>query len=88
MTLQLRPHQGGTLGSSDMWDEFKIHSWDANKGWTEHCKGIITVKGKNHDDVDGDQPSKDSSALLQSTMSEITSAATASVDKTMMYDSL
>jgi NADPH:quinone reductase-like Zn-dependent oxidoreductase/malonyl CoA-acyl carrier protein transacylase len=88
MTLQLRPHQDGTFGSSDTWDEFKIHSWGANKGWTEHCKGIITVKGKNHDDVDGGRLSKDSVALLQSTIAEITSTATASVDKTKMYDSL
>lgn len=33
MTLQLRPHQEGTLTSSEIWDEFRIHSWASNQGW-------------------------------------------------------
>jgi hypothetical protein len=36
MNLQLRPHQEGTLVSSETWDEIRIHSWAANKRWTEH----------------------------------------------------
>jgi acyl transferase domain-containing protein len=88
MTLQLCPHQEGTLGSSDTWDEFRIHSWGANKGWMEHCKGIIKVKGKDNGEVDGGRLVKDSAVLLQSTIAEITSGATTSVDKTRMYDSL
>jgi acyl transferase domain-containing protein len=40
MTLQLRPHDES---SADVADEFRIHSYANGKGWTEHCKGIISV---------------------------------------------
>jgi NADPH:quinone reductase-like Zn-dependent oxidoreductase len=68
LTLQLRP--------SDAWDEFRIHSWTASKGWTEHCKGLIAAKAS------GEIP------LPKSTMEEISSAEMVTVDKTKLYDSL
>jgi acyl transferase domain-containing protein len=88
ITLQLRPYQEGTLVSSGTWDEFRIHSWAANKGWTEHCKGLISVKGNDSDEVDGARPSQDSEAMLKSTISKITGSDTVLVDRTKMYDSL
>lgn len=88
ITLQLRPHQEGTLVSSETWDEFRIHSWDANKGWTEHCKGLITVKGNDNDEVDGARLAQDSEATLKSTVSKITGSETVPVDKTKIYDAL
>lgn len=75
MTLQLRPHQEGILVSSDVWDEFRVHSWAANKGWTEHCKGLIAVK----------------SAALSTMSSSITKIAKSdkvSVGKSEVYGSL
>ena len=81
ITLQLRPHQGGILVSSHVWDEFRIHSWAVSKGWTEHCKGLIAVKGNECNE-------ENSKALLRSTITEITSAATSLVDQKEMYDSL
>lgn len=83
MTIQLRPHQEGTLTSSSTWDEFRIHSWASNKGWTEHCKGLITVRTK---EVGSAQIRSDQ--LLQSSISEIDSAAMTSVEKSEMYDAL
>jgi NADPH:quinone reductase-like Zn-dependent oxidoreductase/malonyl CoA-acyl carrier protein transacylase len=84
MTLQLRAHQEGTLVSSETWDEFRIHSWTKGKGWTEHCKGLVTVKS-NDSSV---RAVHDSEVLLQSAISEICSAGVSSVDKAKMYDSL
>ncbi|CAG8983017.1 hypothetical protein HYALB_00010143 [Hymenoscyphus albidus] len=84
MTLQLRPHQEGTTASSITWDEFRIHSWAANKGWTEHCKGFITVKTK---DI-GTAQARKFERTLQSSISEIDSCATTPVDESEMYDSL
>ena len=81
VTLQLRPHQQGTLVSSEVWDEFRIHSWSANKGWTEHSKGIIAVKCKDCDDPN-------SEALLQTAITKITGAGIVSVDKSKIYNSL
>lgn len=77
MTLQLRPHQEGTLSSSETWDEFRIHSWAANKGWTEHCKGMVAVKSKGP-----------SAISFESTMDQISAAQKSSVDTVSMYASL
>ena len=69
LTLQLRP-------SSDTWDEFKIHSWTASKGWTEHCKGLITLRTNGE------------ISLPRSILADISSAETVAVDKTKLYDAL
>lgn len=34
----------GTRSYSNDWDEFKISSWTASRGWLEHCRGLIGVK--------------------------------------------
>jgi malonyl CoA-acyl carrier protein transacylase len=75
MTLQLRPHQESALFSSNVWDEFRIHSWVATKGWTEHCKGLIGVKPK---DLYG----------LDRVRTKIINTGKTAVGKTKIYDSL
>lgn len=69
LTLQLRP-------SLDTWDEFRIHSWTASKGWTEHCRGLIKLKDNN------------AITVPQSLIAEISSSKTVAVEKTKLYDSL
>jgi len=88
ITIQLRPYQEGTLVSSDIWDEFRIHSWEANKGWTEHSKGLIAVRSIDSSDTDSARLTQDAESLLHSTILEIKSADTVSVDKSKMYDAL
>ena len=74
LTLQLRPQQeGSSLGT---WDEFRFHSWTASKGWTEHCKGFISLK------FSGDIP------LPQSIFREISRTEPVAVDKSKLYESL
>lgn len=34
----------GTRSYSDDWDEVRILSWEDGKGWTEHCRGLVSVK--------------------------------------------
>lgn len=34
----------GTRSYSDDWDEFRILSWEDGKGWTEHCRGLISAR--------------------------------------------
>lgn len=34
----------GTRSYSDEWDEFRILSWESGKGWTEHCRGLISAR--------------------------------------------
>lgn len=88
MTITLRPHQEGTLVSSDAWDEFRICSWTLDNGWTEHCIGLIATKGKDANDVDGGQEAGDSAAFVQSTTASIKDAGASSISPSEMYASL
>ncbi|KAJ6013940.1 type I iterative polyketide synthase [Penicillium herquei] len=43
-TITLRPYAEGTRGNSDVWDEFRICSWNTKRGWTEHCSGLVRTR--------------------------------------------
>lgn len=52
--ITLRPYNEGTKKSTDAWDEFRIFAWTVDKGWTEHCRGLVGVqKDKAVNAVDG-----------------------------------
>jgi acyl transferase domain-containing protein/NADPH:quinone reductase-like Zn-dependent oxidoreductase len=85
ITLQLRPSE---LSSSEIWDEFRIHSWTSNKGWTEHCKGMIAVKAIDNSNFDTNRQTQINEAALQSAILDVQSAAKVVVDKTKIYESL
>lgn len=54
--ITLRPYNEGTKKSTDSWDEFRIFAWTADKGWTEHCRGLVGVqKDKAVNAVDGER---------------------------------
>ncbi|KUI60991.1 Lovastatin diketide synthase LovF [Cytospora mali] len=42
--LQMSPYAEGTRSYSDEWDEFRISSYEEGKGWTEHSRGLISVR--------------------------------------------
>ena len=42
LRLSLVPFSGGTLASSDKWNQFKVFSWTSDRGWLEHCRGLMT----------------------------------------------
>ncbi|KAJ8071429.1 hypothetical protein OCU04_001750 [Sclerotinia nivalis] len=77
ITLQLRPRTQEN-SAFDIWDEFKVHSWASNKGWTLHCQGIIATKLDNHD----------LGSAIKSSMAKITEAATSAINKSELYESL
>ncbi|KAJ5747242.1 uncharacterized protein N7511_008938 [Penicillium nucicola] len=41
LTITLRPYAEGTRGSSDVWSEFRVCSWNSKRAWIEHCTGLI-----------------------------------------------
>lgn len=88
MNITLRASQEGTLVSSETWDEFRILSWGANKGWTEHCKGLIAVKSHESNDVDTARQALETETTLKSTIASINKASTIVVAKNTMYDAL
>lgn len=42
--VSLRAQPAGTRSYSNDWDEFRISSWTATRGWQEHCRGLIGIK--------------------------------------------
>ncbi|KAI6712167.1 polyketide synthase 1 [Diplocarpon mali] len=87
-TLQLRSIQDSSSTSSETWDEFRIHSYADGKGWTEHCKGLVAVRGADSKGFDHVRLADDSKQLARSRMAALDSAATIQVDKVKMYGSL
>ncbi|KAI5920277.1 hypothetical protein F4810DRAFT_438322 [Camillea tinctor] len=88
MTTTLRPHQEGTLVSSEVWDEFRICSWTKSKGWKEHCKGLIAVQANESNWVDAARNSTTSQTLLQSTIAGINAATLKDVAAEKLYNDL
>ena len=88
VTLQLRPFQEGRLVSSEIWDEFHIHSWHAQAGWKEHCKGLISARHQSPDDADGYYLSQISESIFQATVPENLTSGLSVVDKTKIFDEL
>ena len=43
ITLILRPREGGSRESSKSSMEFLISSWTSERGWAEHCQGLISI---------------------------------------------
>ena len=44
MMTTFKPYRQSSKETSDVWDEFRVASWEADKGWTEHCRGQISLQ--------------------------------------------
>jgi len=86
--ITFRPYSEGTRTSSDLWDEFRIFSWTADRSWIEHCRGLISVAKTSSNVVDGEHAKRDASFSLESRISAIKSADLTHVDSTEMYENL
>ncbi|GKZ20013.1 type I Iterative Polyketide synthase (PKS) [Aspergillus brasiliensis] len=42
--LSLSSFTEGTRTYSSEWDEFRIASWTASRGWREHCRGLVGIR--------------------------------------------
>jgi NADPH:quinone reductase-like Zn-dependent oxidoreductase/malonyl CoA-acyl carrier protein transacylase len=42
--VSMRAYAEGTKSYSNEWDEFSISSWAPNRGWLEHCRGLVGVR--------------------------------------------
>lgn len=41
LRLSLTPFHEGPRSSSDRWSQFRVFSWNLERGWLEHCRGLI-----------------------------------------------
>ncbi|TLS26126.1 hypothetical protein PpBr36_04235 [Pyricularia pennisetigena] len=55
INITMRPNPEGTRESSTTWDEFRIFSWNREREWIEHCRGLIRVEQKSSRAL-GDRP--------------------------------
>lgn len=89
VNITLRAHAEGTRSSSDTWDEFRIFSWDKDRSWIEHCRGLISVqKGLEGNVVNGVQQTLDAKNDLIARISQISQGSTTDVKASDMYDTL
>ena len=88
ITLQMRPQLQKNLVPSRNWDEFRIHSWTSTKGWTEHCKGLITVRVTSSRDSSDIQLADSTDALQRSVIGQSERNKLTFVEKTKIYDKL
>ncbi|KAL1862392.1 Type I Iterative PKS [Paecilomyces lecythidis] len=87
--ISLRRYAEGTRGSSDVWDEFRIHSWDSERGFTEHCSGLIAVRGTAESSINAVSSSaEDEEKYIQVQKSKIEQASTQRVDSKHLYQVL
>ncbi|RMZ82848.1 hypothetical protein DV737_g1943, partial [Chaetothyriales sp. CBS 132003] len=42
--VTLRAYAEGTRSYSKDWDEFRVSSWASDRGWIEHCRGLVGVQ--------------------------------------------
>ncbi|KAF6236674.1 hypothetical protein HO173_004965 [Letharia columbiana] len=41
LRLSLTPFHEGPRSSSDRWSQFRVFSWSLERGWLEHCRGLV-----------------------------------------------
>ncbi|KAL9609347.1 MAG: hypothetical protein Q9167_005871 [Letrouitia subvulpina] len=58
VALTLRPRDEGSRNSSKAWQVFIVYSWTEDAGWTEHCRGLLslTETDKEPNEVSGSFP--------------------------------
>ena len=43
LQLSLTPWNEGSYSFSDTWSHFKVSSWTSERGWIDHCKGLVAA---------------------------------------------
>lgn len=87
--ITLRPYNEGTKKSTDTWDEFRILAWSANKGWVEHCRGLVGVqKEKSINVVDGERQIEANKKALRAQISMMEESCTEVVDISKLASNL
>ena len=43
LRLSLTPWNEGSYSPSDIWSNFKVTSWTSERGWLDHCSGLVAA---------------------------------------------
>lgn len=79
--ITLRPYNEGTRRSTDSWDEFRIFAWTTDRGWVEHCRGMVGVqKDKGPNVVDGQRQTETAREFVRTQSAMINDKCTERID--------
>ncbi|KAJ5082078.1 type I iterative polyketide synthase [Penicillium argentinense] len=87
-SISLRPYAEGTRGHSDIWDQFRIHSWSVKRGWTEHCSGIVRVRANKKQQTSVSNVAETEEKFFRTQTEKVKEAATYRIDVQNMYQVL
>ncbi|THW29997.1 polyketide synthase [Aureobasidium pullulans] len=89
MTITLKPYSEGLRGAaSDLWDEFKICSWDSKRGWLQHCHGLVGVRTSPATNGVDAHKAESAAKAFELRKLNIISASTDAVNTEAMYETL
>ncbi|KAI5205363.1 polyketide synthase [Aureobasidium subglaciale] len=89
MTITLKPYSEGLRGAaSDLWDDFKICSWDAKRGWLQHCHGLVGVRSSPAVNSVDAHKAQSAARAFETRKAAIVEASTDTVDIKDMYETL
>ena len=87
--LTLKPLDESTRTSSQLWDEFKVFSWTADRGWIEHCRGQIAVfDNKKRNEVDGERVCHMGHSAIQDQVRDIEAACVLPISSQRIYEAV
>ncbi len=86
LRLSLVPFSEGTRSSSDKWNQFRVFSWTSDRGWFEHCRGLVT-SGITPKMNPLEDPRRENSRLraLSAKLERYRRAASSPVDSSTLY---
>ncbi|PKS11740.1 hypothetical protein jhhlp_001728 [Lomentospora prolificans] len=87
LNITLRPFAEGTRQSSKVWDEFRVFSWNKDRSWIEHCRGLICVEQSTETNPVRDL-SKEDGASLAERAAQIAAGCNQLVQKQDLYKEL
>ena len=88
INITLRPFSEGTRQSSKVWDEFRVFSWNKDRKWLEHCRGLIRVEQSTDANNPVHNMSHYEDASLEEHKTRIVGQSSQEVDPAALYQEL
>jgi acyl transferase domain-containing protein len=87
--FSLRPYANSAGSSSRIWSEFRVFSYSVNDGWSENCRGLVSVKlVSDVDEVAGEREIKRQEEYYAKAFHEASKHCKTVIESSHFYDSL
>jgi acyl transferase domain-containing protein/predicted O-methyltransferase YrrM len=86
VNFTLRPYTTTARSSSDTWDEFRIFSYTERDGWSEHCRGLVTLKYREElDEVEADREAEYTKSATNKRFASASTSCRTSLETSHLY---